>query len=256
MIIDTHAHITCDALYERIDEVIQNAKDANISKILVICTKIDEAKKAIALANEDAMFDVAIGFHPCDLYDVTEDDWTQLERLIQLPEVVAVGEIGLDYHWKDVDPDTQKKGFIRQIEYANKIGKPISVHMREATQDTLDILKEHLRVGGIMHCYSGSSETANIVLKLGMYISVGGPVTFKNARGLPEVIQEVPLDRLFVETDCPYLTPHPFRGKQNEPKYIVHTFAKVCEIKSLKEQEVADQMLQNYENLFHSKKRL
>lgn len=252
MIIDTHAHITCDALYERIEEVIQHAKDAKIEKILIICTNIKEAHRAISLAKEDGMFDVAVGFHPCDLYDVNEDDFKQLEQLIALPEVVAVGEIGLDYYWKDVDPQTQKDGFIRQIELANRIHKPILIHMREATKDTIEILQEHSKVSGIMHCYSGSIETAKEVLKLGMYISVGGPLTFKNARGLPEVIKDVPLERLFVETDSPYLTPHPFRGKQNEPQYLIHTFAKLCEIKELNEQEVSNQMRKNYQELFHS----
>lgn len=253
MIIDTHAHITCDALYTRLDEIIENAKQANVEKILIICTSIEEANRALTLARKDKMFDIAVGFHPCDLYDVTDEDWNALEELVKLPEVVAVGEIGLDYYWKDVDQETQKKGFIRQIELANRIKKPISVHMREATKDTIDVLKEHLKVPGIMHCYSGSEEIAREVIKLGMYISVGGPLTFKNARGLPEVIREVPLNRLFVETDCPYLTPHPFRGTQNEPKYIVHTFQKVCEIKELESNVVEKQMEENYQTLFHNK---
>lgn len=252
MIIDTHAHITCDALYERKEEVMQNAKQANVSKILIICTSIDEAHRAIALAKEDNMFDVAAGFHPCDLYDVDEEDWQQLKAIVKLPEVVAVGEIGLDYHWKDVDKETQKQGFIRQIQLANEIQKPISVHMREATRDTLDILKEHLKISGVMHCYSGSEEIAKEIIQMGMYISVGGPLTFKNARGLPEVVKTIPLDRLFVETDCPYLTPHPYRGIQNEPKYITHTFAKVCELKEMSEEDVAKQMVLNYQRLFHA----
>lgn len=253
MVIDTHAHLTCDALYPRIDEIVEQAKLANVRKILIICTSIAEAHQAIAMAKKDTMFDVAVGFHPCDLYDVSNEDWKALEELVQLPEVVAVGEIGLDYYWKDVDKETQKRGFIRQIELANRTQKPISVHMREATQDTLELIKEHLKVSGIMHCYSGSLEVAKEVLALGMYISVGGPLTFKNARGLPEVIKEVPINRLFVETDCPYLTPHPFRGTQNEPKYVVHTFQKVCELKGLSIPQVEQEMEDNYQRLFSKK---
>lgn len=252
MIIDTHAHITCDALYARKEEVIEQAKAAGVGKILVVCTNAAEGERALRLADTDDMFDVAIGFHPCDLYDVGESDWQRLEAMLALPQVVAVGEIGLDYHWKDVDKDTQKRGFIRQIEMANAIGKPVSIHMREATRDTLDILKKHLRVSGVMHCFNGSEETVREILDMGMYISVGGPLTFKNARGLPEVIKSVPLDRLFVETDCPYLTPHPHRGKQNEPKYVVHTLAKLCELKETTAAQAEAQMLENYQRLFHN----
>lgn len=248
--IDTHAHIVCKELYERKEEVIAQAKEAGVKKILIICTSIQEAKLAIDLAIHDMMFDVAVGFHPCDLLDIKAEDWEELEQLAHRKEVVAIGEIGLDYHWKTVDASIQKEGFIRQIQLANKVEKPILIHMREATKDTMDILKEHVQYGGIIHCFSGSLETAKEAITLGMYISVGGPLTFKNARGLPEVVKEIPLEYLFIETDCPYLTPHPYRGKQNEPKYLVHTFARLCEIKQVDEHTVKRQMQSNYTKLF------
>ncbi|MDE6195266.1 MAG: TatD family hydrolase [Erysipelotrichaceae bacterium] len=250
--IDTHAHIVCKELYERKEEVIAQAKEAGVSKILIICTSIKEAKLAIALAKEDTMFDVAVGFHPCDLLDVQADDWLMLEELLQEKEVVALGEIGLDYHWQTVEKDIQKEGFIRQIQLANKVQKPILIHMREATQDTMAILKEYAQYGGIIHCFSGSVETAKEAIALGMYISVGGPLTFKNARGLPEVVAQLPITSLFIETDCPYLTPHPHRGKQNEPKYLPYTLARLCEIKQMREEDVKMQMRKNYEKLFSS----
>ena len=211
--IDTHAHIVCKELYERKEEVIAQAKAVGVKKILIVCTTIQEATLAIDVASHDTMFDVAVGFHPCDLLALNQKDWEALEQLLYKEEVVAVGEIGLDYYWKNVDAHIQKEAFIRQILLANKVAKPILIHMREATKDTMNILKEYAQYGGIMHCFSGSLETAREAIKLGMYISVGGPLTFKNARGLPEVVKEIPLEYLFVETDCPYLTPHPYRGR-------------------------------------------
>lgn len=250
MLIDTHAHIVCEELRPRLQEIMQNAKDAGVGKILIICTDNEQGEYAIELAKQHSMFDVAIGFHPNDLYEVHDEDWQYFNKLIKDEHVVAIGEIGLDYHWDDVDKDTQKAGFIKQMQIANDVNKPILIHMREATQDTIKLMQEYAKTGGIMHCFNGSLETANILMKLGMYISFGGPLTFKNARGLPEVAKDIPIDRIFVETDCPYLTPHPFRGKQNEPKYVVHTFEKLCEIKAIAPEQLSAQMEENYKILF------
>ena len=164
----------------------------------------------------------------------------------------ALGEIGLDYHWDDVKREDQIKGFIRQLEMAKKYHIPILIHMREATKDTLDILKEHRPLQGIFHCYSGSYETAVEAMKLGFYISYGGPLTFKNSRGAPEVAEKLSVDRLFIETDSPYLTPHPHRGKQNEPMYVEVTFQRLCEIKGMSEAELAEQLERNYQRLFYN----
>ena len=171
-------------------------------------------------------------------------------RLLKQERLIAVGEIGLDYHWEDVQPQDQKTGFIRQIRLAQKYNKPILIHMREATKDTLDILKDMGPLKGIMHCYSGSKEVAMELIKIGFYISFGGPLTFKNSRGAPATAEALPLNRLFVETDSPYLTPHPFRGKQNEPMYVRYTFDKLCEIKAVEKDLAAEQLRKNYEELF------
>lgn len=251
MIIDTHAHLVCDELYPRLEEIVEGAQQAQVEKILIICTDVHQAELAISLAEKHQMFDVAVGFHPCDLYEVSKHDWQHLKKLLTSEYVVALGEIGLDYHWKDVEREDQKKGFIRQIQMANEVKKPILVHMRETVKDTLDILSEYLQVPGVMHCFSGSEETAQTAMKLGMYLSFGGPLTFKNARGLPEVAKTIPADRLFVETDCPYLTPHPFRGTQNEPKYITYTFDRLCELKNMSREELSAQMRISYQKLFH-----
>ena len=147
-------------------------------------------------------------------------------------------------------PQDQKIGFIRQIKLAQKYSRPILIHMREATKDTLDILKEEGPIKGIMHCYSGSKEVALELIKIGFYISFGGPLTFKNSRGAPATAEALPLHRLFVETDSPYLTPHPFRGKQNEPMYVRYTFDKLCEIKAVDKDLAAEQLWKNYKEVF------
>lgn len=250
-IIDTHAHLTCDELYPQVDELLARAKAAGVDRILCICLNTEEAKRAFELKETYDWIDIAVGFHPSDLYDMKKQDWDELSELVKDDRVIAVGEIGLDYHWDDVDKETQKQAFIKQIEMANEIGKPILIHMREATKDTMELLNTYKKVPGIMHCYSGSLETALEAIHMGMYISVGGPLTFKNARGIPEVMAELPLNRIFVETDCPYLTPHPFRGKRNEPMYITYTLERLAEVKQLEESIVLTQMKQNYEQLFH-----
>lgn len=250
-LIDTHCHITCDDLYARIEEVSANAKQANVVNMMIVCTNFTEYERAKVLqSQEPERYDIALGFHPNDLYAFSEADYERLETLLKQHSLTALGEIGLDYHWDDVTKEDQKKGFRRQLALAKTYQVPILIHMREATQDTLEILKQYAPLPGIMHCYSGSKEIAQELIKLGLYISFGGPLTFKNSRGAPQTAQALPIDRLFVETDCPYLTPHPFRGKQNEPMYVRYTFDKLCEIKGLDAKTLAAQMQENYKKLF------
>lgn len=250
-LIDTHAHITCDELYERLDEVIENAKQAKIERILCICLNLKQVHRAFACKERFDWIDIAVGFHPSDLYEVREQDWKEFYEIAQDERIIAIGEIGLDYHWDDVEKAIQKDAFVKQIHFANDLGKPILVHMRDATKDTMDILREHKKVPGILHCFSGSLETAMEAIQMGMYISVGGPLTFKNARGLPEVIRQLPLERLMLETDCPYLTPHPFRGMRNEPKYLPYTMACLAQLKGVEESVLLHQLKLNYQTLFH-----
>ncbi len=250
-IIDTHAHITCDELYPQANAILQRASDAGLERILCICLSVKEVKRAFALQKEYPFLDIAAGYHPGDLYELDESDWEAMEQLLQDERIIAVGEIGLDYHWDDVDRETQKQAMIRQIKWANQLQKPILIHMRDATKDTLELLKAYKQVNGIMHCFSGSMETARELIEMGMYLSVGGPLTFKNARGIPEVMAKCPPKRLFIETDCPYLTPHPHRGKRNEPMYITYTCAKLAEVLQWEESDLIAQMRDNYRKLFH-----
>lgn len=250
-IIDTHAHLVCDELYPQVHEIIARAKDVGVSKILCICMNHEELKRGLLLHARYDEIDLAYGFHPSDLYEKSEQDYLELEQFAKDDRICAIGEIGLDYYWKDVDIETQKTAFIRQIQLANAVQKPILIHMRDATKDTLNIIKEHVHTKGILHCFSGSFETAKLAIAMGMYISLAGPLTFKNARGLPEVVENLPLDKLFVETDCPYLTPHPFRGKRNEVMYVTNTFDKLCEVKNMDRLEVLQQMQKNYQQLFN-----
>lgn len=245
-LIDSHCHITCDELYERIDEVMMNAKANQVEKMLVICTHFNEFERAKKLQQQYSYIDIAMGFHPSDLYDFNEEDYKHLEILLKNKEIIALGEIGLDYHWDDVAREDQKKGFIRQIMIANQYQAPILIHMRDATKDTMDILREYGHTKFLMHCYSGSKETAREIMKMGGYISFAGPITFKNARGLNEVPQVCDIKRILVETDSPYLTPHPYRGKRNEPMYIQYTFEKVAELLKMDKEELALRMQKNY----------
>lgn len=253
-LIDTHCHITCDRLYACIDEIIINAKQNKVNRMLIVCTGFEEFERALELQKREDVFDIALGFHPCDLYSFKEADYVRLEDILIHDQIIAVGEIGLDYHWKDVSPEDQKVALIRQIDLAKKHKKPVLIHMRDATKETVDILKSYPHIDGIMHCYSGSIETAKELLPLGFYFSFAGPLTFKNSRGAPEVVKALPIDRIFVETDAPYLTPHPHRGKQNEPMYVSFTFEKVCEIKEISKEEMAAQMQTNYQTLFQTNK--
>ncbi len=252
-IIDTHAHITCDELYPQIDDILQRAADAKVERILCICLNRKELKRAFLLKERYAWIDIAFGYHPSDLYDLKDTDWQYLEDVIHDERIIAVGEIGLDYHWDDVDKETQKQAFIRQMELANACGKPILVHMRDATMDTMKLLRQYKKGKGMLHCYSGSLETAREAIGMDMYLAVGGPLTFKNARGLPEVTAQLPIERVMIETDCPYLTPHPHRGKQNEPMYLVHTFEKLAEIRQMNADELMDRLKENYHSLFTMK---
>jgi TatD DNase family protein len=194
----------------------------------------------------------AVGWHPVDAIDMTEEDLQWIEELSNHPKVVAIGEMGLDYHWDKSPKDVQMEVFRKQIRLAKKVGLPIIIHNREATADIVNILKEEeaSRVGGIMHCFSGSAETALECINMNFYISLGGPVTFKNAKKPKEVAAAVPLDRLLIETDCPYLAPHPYRGKRNEPSYVKLVAEQIAEIKQLTIEEVSQATTENAKKLF------
>ena len=254
MIFDTHCHLNSPELYERIDEVIENAKKVGVDKFLVIGWDKESSFLAVKIAHKYEGIYAAIGFHPTDINGVSDKDYNDVMSLVDDPKVVAIGEIGLDYHWvKDpLQREKQKEWFIKQINFANEHKKPISIHNREAFEDCLKILKEHKPLyGGVMHCYSGSVELLKDVLDLGLYIGLDGPLTFTNAKTPKEVCEVVPLDRLIVETDSPYLAPHPLRGTVNEPKNIALVIDEIARLKGISKKHILDVLYQNSCNLFH-----
>ena len=253
MIFDTHCHLNSEELYERLEEVLESAKKVGVDKFLVVGWNKESSFKAVEIAHRYEGIYAAIGFHPTDIDDVSDDDYNETMALVNDPKVVAVGEIGLDYHWvKDpIQREKQKEWFIKQINFANEHKKPISIHNREAFEDCLKILKEHKPMfSGVMHCYSGSVELLKDVLDLGLYIGLDGPLTFTNAKTPKEVCEEVPLNRLLVETDSPYLSPHPLRGTVNEPKNIALVIDEITRIKGLSKKHILDVIHQNSCELF------
>lgn len=249
--IDSHAHIAYQEYQKDLSQIIDRAIERNVSRIMIVTLSETETKRALQLNKQYGMFDVAFGFHPSDLDTIPENGFKLLEDFLKEGKLSAVGEIGLDYYWHKDNKEEQKSIFIRQIDLANQYGVPIIVHMRDAAQDTLEILRNHKPVkGGIMHCYSGSVEMAFEYIKCGMYISLGGPVTFKNAHVPKDVAKAVNIERLLIETDCPYLTPHPFRGKRNEPAMVELVGVEVARLREIEPEKLMEVLSQNYGRLF------
>lgn len=252
MLFDTHVHLNDKKYEEDLVEVITRAQDEGVSKMLVVGYDARTNKLAIELADKYDFIYAAVGWHPVDAIYLTDELLAQLEEQVNHPKVVAIGECGLDYHWDTSPHDVQKEVFIRQIRLAQLINKPLIIHTRESINDTLDILKTYQadKVGGVMHCYSGSVEMAREFIKLNFKISLAGPVTFTNGRKPQSVAKEIPLEDLLIETDAPYLTPHPNRGKRNEPLYVSLVAKKIAELKEITYEEVCEQTMKNACKLF------
>lgn len=252
MLFDTHVHVNAEQFNEDLEDVIERAKEAGVNNMVVVGFDRPTIIRAMELIEAYDFMYAAVGWHPVDAIDMTEEDLQWIEELSNHPKVVAIGEMGLDYHWDKSPKDVQMEVFRKQIRLAKKVGLPIIIHNREATADIVNILKEEeaSKVGGIMHCFSGSAETALECINMNFYISLGGPVTFKNAKKPKEVAAAVPLDRLLIETDCPYLAPHPYRGKRNEPSYVKLVAEQIAEIKQLTIVEVSQATTENAKKLF------
>ncbi|MGE8081868.1 TatD family hydrolase [Peribacillus loiseleuriae] len=252
MLFDTHVHLNDKQFEEDLEEVIQRTKENGVSNMVVVGFDRPTITRAMELVEEYDFIYAAVGWHPVDAIDMTDEDLHWIEELAAHSKVVAIGEMGLDYHWDKSPKDIQKDVFRKQIKLAKKVKLPIIIHNREATADIIEILKEENahEVGGIMHCFSGSPEIAKECVEMNFYISLGGPVTFKNAKKPKEVAAEIPLDRLLIETDCPYLAPHPFRGKRNEPAYVKLVAEQIAEIKEITFEEVAKATTWNAKKLF------
>lgn len=252
MLFDTHTHLNAEQFHEDVEDVIVRAQEAGVSEMIVVGFDRKTIEGAISLIERYDFLYAAVGWHPVDAIDMTENDLNWIEELCAHPKVVALGETGLDYHWDKSPKEIQKTVFRQQIQLAKKVNLPLIIHNREATEDVIAILKEEGadEVGGIMHCFSSTLEDAKVCIDLNFYISIGGPVTFKNAKQLKEVVAELPLERLLIETDCPYLAPHPFRGKRNEPAYVKYVAEQIALLKGINYQELAQKTSDNAKQLF------
>ena len=252
--VDTHCHLDMEAFAEDLEEVLERAVIAGVERIVTIGIDLPSSGKAITLAQRYPQISAAIGVHPHDVGGLSDKDYASLEKLCADHRrwVVGYGEIGLDYYRNYSEPALQRKHFARQLDLAYDLKLPVIIHNRNADDDTLDILRQAkpLEYGGIMHCFSGNLSFAHKVLDLGMMISIPGVVTFKNSQTLQEVAGSIPLASLLIETDGPFLAPHPFRGKRNEPSYAVHTARKIAELRGTDMTVIAAQTTANAEKLF------
>ena len=252
MYIDTHMHLNAEQYEEDAQEVIERALAAGVSTMIVVGFDTNTINKAMELAERYPFIYAVIGWHPVDAIDCTEEDLKWIESLAAHPKVVGIGETGLDYHWDKSPKDVQQELFRRQIRLAQKVNLPIIIHNRDATADVVQILKEENagQTGGIMHCYGGSVETANECIAMNFMISLGGPVTFKNAKLPKKVAKEISLDHLLIETDSPYLAPHPHRGKRNEPALVTLVAEEIALLKGIQVEEVAKRTTENALKIF------
>lgn len=248
MLVDTHCHIFRE-YYDDIDAVIKRACESGVSKIIVNGCDLKSNVEVLDLIRKYDVVYGALGFQPQELENVSVDDLKFIEDHINDEKVIAVGEIGLDYYYDDSNRDKQLLFFKKQLEIAKKYNKPVIVHSRNSIQETYNILSE-ANVKGIIHCYSGSVEMALEFVKLGFSLGIGGVCTFKNAKNIVEVIKQIPIEYLLLETDAPYLAPVPYRGQRNEPSYISFVADRVCEIKGLEKQDFMNSMRAGFLRLF------
>lgn len=248
---DTHSHLNDEDFADDQMDVIARMREAGVDRTVVVGYDAPSSERAAALTKHPGIY-AAAGIHPHDAQTYSPEIEALLRRLLAEEKVVALGEVGLDYYYDYSPRQIQQEVFRQQIRLAKAIGKPLIIHEREAVADTLQILREERAeaVGGVMHCFSGSLETAKILLDMGFYIGVDGPVTFKNARKLPEVVPNLPADRIVLETDCPYLTPVPHRGERNEPAYIPLIGETVAKMRGWTVEETARRTTENAERLF------
>ncbi|WP_291943166.1 TatD family hydrolase [Cetobacterium sp.] len=247
-LVDTHCHLDNEKFDEDRLEVIERIKE-NLEFCVNIGYDLASSKKSLELAKEYDFIYAVIGVHPIDIAEYSEEVEKELEILGKNPKVVAIGEIGLDYHWMTEPKDVQQERFKRQLELAERLNKPVVIHTRDAMEDTVNILKEYPNITGVIHCYPGSLETAKQLVDR-FYLGIGGTLTFKNSKKAVEVVKDIPLDRIVIETDCPYLTPEPFRGKRNEPIYVEYVAKKIAEIKEISVEDVTKVTTENAKKLY------
>lgn len=247
---DTHAHYDDEAFDGDRDELLQRLFSESVGKIITVGCALDRWEDTVKLTEKYENIYGAVGIHPEDIYGLPADYLSQIEKLTENPKIVAVGEIGLDYHYENYDREKQIEIFIEQLRLADRLSMPVIIHSRDATEDTMRILREEKPKKAVMHCFSGSRETALEILSLGLFISFTGVLTFKNAKRTPEACEAVPLDRLMLETDCPYMAPVPCRGERCDSSMILYTAAKMAEIKGVTQEEMIEICNRNAERFF------
>ena len=251
MIFETHAHYDDEVFNEDRGQLLAGLPEKGIGRVINVGASIETTRTTLALAEAYDYIYAAVGVHPSDIDGLNEETYSWLKEQTAHPKTVAVGEIGLDYYWDNEPREVQKKWFIRQLELARELDLPILIHSREAAADTMEIMKEHAKgLSGVIHCYSYSKEMAQEYIKMGFYIGVGGVVTFKNAKKLKEVVENIPLTSIVLETDCPYMAPEPNRGKRNNSAYIRYVAEKIAELKGITYEEVVEQTDKNARDMY------
>lgn len=255
MIFDTHAHYDDKAFDEDRDQLLSELNQYGIEAVVNIGASISSSKRTIKLTEQYENVYGVIGVHPSDTQDLREDDIAWLKEQSQRQKIVAIGEIGLDYYWDEPDRETQKKWFLRQLDLAREVNLPIVIHSRDAAKDTLDLMKmKHAEeIGGVIHCFSYGIDMAKEFIKMGYYLGIGGVVTFQNAKKVKEVVSDVPIESLVLETDCPYLAPAPYRGKRNASLYLPYVVKEISSIKGISEDQVIEITNQNAKKLYRLK---
>lgn len=252
MIFDTHAHYDDEQFNQDRNVLLESMQDNGVGSIVNISASYTSCIDSVKFTHEYPFIYAAVGIHPDEVGTLTEESYQKLISLYDEEKVVAVGEIGLDYHWDTYPRDVQKYWFVRQIEEAGLRGLPIAIHSREAGEATLKIIEKYARgITGVMHAFSYSVELAREYIKLGYYIGIGGVITFKNAKKLKEVVADIPIDQMVLETDAPYLTPEPFRGKRNNSIYLHYVAEEIARIKGIDKEKVIEITQQNANKLYH-----
>ena len=252
MIFESHAHYDDDAFEEDRDKLLAGLKENGIGYVINVSSDLDSVRKTISLAEKYSFLYAAAGVHPSDTGELNEENFAWLKRQCGEEKVLAVGEIGLDYYWDNVERGVQRKWFARQLALANEAGLPVVVHSRDAAKETLDVMRAEAPVKkrGVIHCFSYTKETAREFLDMGYLIGVGGVVTFKNAKKLRECVEYLPMEAILLETDCPYLAPEPYRGKRNCSLYLPYVAAEIARMKGLSAEEVIEVTERNAKRLF------
>lgn len=251
-IFDTHAHYDDEAFDEDREQLLARLPKEGIAKVVDVGASLASCRKVVELMERYDYIYGAIGVHPSETAELNEESFQWVRETCKHAKCVAVGEIGLDYYWDEPDREIQKKWFLRQLDLARELRLPVVIHSRDAAKDTVDLMTEAKaeEIGGVIHCYSYTKETARTFLDMGFYFGIGGVLTFKNAKKLKEAVEYIPMDRIVLETDCPYLAPVPFRGKRNCSLYIPNVISAIMEIKGLSEEEVRRQAWKNAHALY------